>query len=149
MAQVSRAAFASSLATLINTNGAGEVTAADVRSILTDLEDSAVWFDEVGTAAASATGDFAAASHNHTVSDVTDLDTGDNLLLTAAERTRIADAVVSSEGTTVSSDVEDILTAADVAAVLSVLGLDAEVDLTQVAYDALTPDEDTTYYVAS
>lgn len=47
MAQVTRAAFASSLATKINDNTAGDITAQDVREMLTDLEDSAVWWDEI------------------------------------------------------------------------------------------------------
>lgn len=50
MAQVSRATWASALTTLINDNTAGDVTPADLRSILTDLEDSATWYDEFPTA---------------------------------------------------------------------------------------------------
>lgn len=46
MTQVSRATWASSLTTLINDNTAGEISAADVRSILNDLEDSVAWHDE-------------------------------------------------------------------------------------------------------
>ena len=118
MAQVTRVTFASNLAALITDNTNGDISAADIRSILTDLEDSAVWFDEVGTAAASNTGDFAAASHTHaaadvssgtfadariaqtsitqheaaitvTVSQIGDINTGDNLLMTAAERSKL------------------------------------------------------------
>ena len=46
MAQVSRSTFASSLAAKIDSNGANGVTAQDVREVLTDLEDSATWYDE-------------------------------------------------------------------------------------------------------
>lgn len=46
MAQVSRSAWATALTTLINDNTSGEITPADVRSILTDLEDSVRWYDE-------------------------------------------------------------------------------------------------------
>lgn len=52
MAQISRAAFAASLAALVNDNVAGEITPARLRAVLTDLEDSAVWWTEVGAAAA-------------------------------------------------------------------------------------------------
>jgi hypothetical protein len=47
MAVVSRATFASTLATKVNDNTAGEVSAQDVREMLTDLEDSVIWNDEV------------------------------------------------------------------------------------------------------
>lgn len=50
MAVVSRATFATTLAALIADNTAGDISAADVRSILTDLEDSAVWNGEAATA---------------------------------------------------------------------------------------------------
>jgi hypothetical protein len=46
MAQVSRSTFSTNLATLINDNSVEDVTPAEVRSIFTDLEDSAVWYDE-------------------------------------------------------------------------------------------------------
>lgn len=46
MPQVSRSTFSTNLATLINDNSVEDVTPAEVRSIFTDLEDSAVWFDE-------------------------------------------------------------------------------------------------------
>lgn len=46
MARVSRTQFASDLATKINDNTSGDVSPQDVREMLTDLEDSAVWFDE-------------------------------------------------------------------------------------------------------
>lgn len=46
MAVVSRATFATDLATRINANTAGEITDADVRAVFTDLEDSVVWNDE-------------------------------------------------------------------------------------------------------
>jgi hypothetical protein len=47
MAQVSRSTFSTNLATLINDNSVEDVTPAEVRSIFTDLEDSAGWYDEV------------------------------------------------------------------------------------------------------
>jgi hypothetical protein len=46
MAVVSRSAFASSLATKINDNTSGQVSAQDVREVVTDLEDSVAWGDE-------------------------------------------------------------------------------------------------------
>ncbi len=46
MPQVSRSTFATNLATVINDNTAKDVTPAEVRSVFTDLEDSAIWFDE-------------------------------------------------------------------------------------------------------
>lgn len=46
MTQVSRSAFATNLASLITDNTSGDVSAADIRSILTDLEDSTTWYDE-------------------------------------------------------------------------------------------------------
>lgn len=47
MAVVSRTAFASSLAAKVNNNTAGEISAQDMREVITDLEDSAAWNDEV------------------------------------------------------------------------------------------------------
>lgn len=46
MAQVSRSTFTTNLGTLINDNTTNDITPADVRSVFTDLEDSAAWFDE-------------------------------------------------------------------------------------------------------
>jgi len=54
MAQVSRATWSTSLTTLINDNTSGDITPADVRSVLTDLEDSVTWYDEVTGLATSA-----------------------------------------------------------------------------------------------
>jgi hypothetical protein len=53
MAVVSRATFASSLATKVNNNTAGEISAQDMREVITDLEDSAAWNDEVVPRASS------------------------------------------------------------------------------------------------
>lgn len=46
MPQVSRAAFLAKLNSIINSNNVGDVEPAEVREVFTDLEDSAVWFDE-------------------------------------------------------------------------------------------------------
>jgi len=59
MAQVTRATFASSVASLLADNSAGDISAADMRSLMTDLEDSAKWYDE------------APVSHNHAAGDTT------------------------------------------------------------------------------
>lgn len=47
MAQVSRAAHASSVATKLADNASGDISAQDLREVVTDLEDSCVWFDEL------------------------------------------------------------------------------------------------------
>lgn len=46
MAIVTRAAHASSVSTLLANNTGGNISAADLRSVITDLEDSVVWNDE-------------------------------------------------------------------------------------------------------
>jgi len=46
MTQVSRAAWNSSLTTKVNDNTSGDVTPQDIREVLVDLEDSAIWYDE-------------------------------------------------------------------------------------------------------
>jgi len=52
MAQVSRATFASNLATKINDNTSGDVSPADARETFADLEDSVLWHDELSPASA-------------------------------------------------------------------------------------------------
>ena len=145
MAQVTRAAFAASLASLIPDNTSGDVTPEDIRSIITDLEDSAVWYDEVGTAAASDTGDFATASHAHTLADISDAGTaaasatGD---FAAASHNHAATEITSGDlpiarlGELVSGDANNTLSAAPKFWVG-----------TQANYDALTPDAGTIYWI--
>lgn len=47
MPQVSRAAFLAKLNSIINDNSFGDIEPAELREVLTDLEDSSGWFDEV------------------------------------------------------------------------------------------------------
>lgn len=47
MSQVSRSAFAASVAALLADNSTREISEADMRALFTDLEDSAVWYDEL------------------------------------------------------------------------------------------------------
>jgi len=75
MAKVSRSKFLSDLQSRIRDNEEGAITPEVHRAVETDLAESAVWHDEVGTAAQSDAGDFAAASHQHTALDVTDFAT--------------------------------------------------------------------------
>lgn len=46
MAQVSRATHASSVATKLADNSAGDISEQDLREVITDLEDSVTWYDE-------------------------------------------------------------------------------------------------------
>ncbi|MEM9050297.1 MAG: hypothetical protein AAGC92_16455 [Pseudomonadota bacterium] len=46
MAQVTRVQYASTVGSLIPDNSAGEISESDIRSVLTDLSDSAMWYDE-------------------------------------------------------------------------------------------------------
>jgi hypothetical protein len=66
MAVVSRTAFASSLATKVNDNTSGQVSAQDVREVFTDLEDSAAWNDEIVPRASTVnlTAGYTTTSHN-------------------------------------------------------------------------------------
>ncbi len=54
MTQVSRSTFAANLASKLANNTSGDITAQDVRETITDLEDSAVWYDEVPKTGADA-----------------------------------------------------------------------------------------------
>lgn len=56
MTQVSRATHASSVASKLADNTSGAISAQDVREVITDLEDSVVWYDEVDAAAVQAAG---------------------------------------------------------------------------------------------
>src|SRR5690625_368641 len=83
MAKLTRAEFLSELNERIPDNNTRRITPADHRSVERDLAESAVWHDEVGTAAEKDAEDFAAAEHEHTLADITDAgtaaraDTGD------------------------------------------------------------------------
>src|SRR5690625_1722845 len=72
MAKLTRAEFLSELNERIPDNNTRRITPADHRSVEADLAESAVWHDEIGTAAQSDAGDFAPASHTHALADITD-----------------------------------------------------------------------------
>lgn len=48
MTQVTRAAYAASISARLPDNTAGEISEGDLRDLLTDLEDSVLWYDEGG-----------------------------------------------------------------------------------------------------
>jgi hypothetical protein len=54
MAQVSRATHATDVSTKLANNTNGDISAQDIREVITDLEDSAVWYDEAGDLSAVA-----------------------------------------------------------------------------------------------
>jgi hypothetical protein len=58
MAKVSRGTWDTTLAANVDSNGAGGVTAAEVRTVLDDLSDSVVWWQD------TLTGGHAATSHD-------------------------------------------------------------------------------------
>lgn len=70
MAKLTRAEFLSELNERIPDNNTRRITPADHRSVEADLAESAVWHDEIGTAATANAEDFAPASHQHAMSDV-------------------------------------------------------------------------------
>lgn len=113
MTQRTRAEMATQITTLINDNVAGEITPADIRSVLGDMEDSVPWHDEV-----------AATSHTHPASAISDSTATGRSVLTAADagaaRTAIgalssADAteVTATKTTIVSGDQVIILDSED------------------------------------
>lgn len=48
MTVVTRADHATSVSTLLADNTSGDISAGDLRSVITDLEDSVIWNDELG-----------------------------------------------------------------------------------------------------
>src|SRR5690625_3903433 len=100
MAKLTRAEFLSELSERIPDNNTRRITPADHRSVEADLAESAVWHDEVGTAAEKDAEDFAAAAHTHAASDVTDLD--------ATTRTIIGDTLTAGANVTLTPDGETI-----------------------------------------
>lgn len=100
MAKLTRAEFLSELNERIPDNNTRRITPADHRSVERDLAESAVWHDEVGTAAEADADDFAPASHQHTAADVTDLD--------AATRETIGNTLTAGANVTLTPDGETI-----------------------------------------
>lgn len=119
MAQVTRAAWEASLAATINDNNSGDVTVAEIRKILEDLQDSVTWFDE-GSSAAIAVEDEGSSlttnvtKFNFTGAGVTVTEpVANEMLVTVSGGAAPVDSVNGQTGAVVldADDIDDTLTA--------------------------------------
>ncbi|GMG82586.1 hypothetical protein LNKW23_17990 [Paralimibaculum aggregatum] len=122
MTQRTRAEMATQIATLLADNSAGDISAADVRTVATDLADSALWLDEDAVASVAGLTGTVTAAGLRTAINVEDGATGDQ---TGAEIKAAYEAEADTNAFTddEKSKLAGIADGADVSPVASVAGL--------------------------